>query len=117
MVVCLLRLMYGPFVYDGAEHVIATWTIVIAVARTAAAFVVVLLALRRNGKCCAMRAVCFIVLMLKINFVWTFVPLKSYSSWYVYIESDVQKRKMLQKISVHALTMIRGTFTLHSGRL
>lgn len=42
MVVCLLRLMYGPFVYDGAEHVIATWTIVIAVARTAAVFVVVL---------------------------------------------------------------------------
>lgn len=60
MVVCLLlRLMYGPFVYGSAEHVIATWTIVIAVACSAAVavFVVVgvLLVLRRNGKCCASR--------------------------------------------------------------
>lgn len=56
MVVCLLlRLMYGS-----AEHVIATWTIVIAVARTAAAAVAVIVvfvvrSLRRNGKCCASR--------------------------------------------------------------
>lgn len=126
MVVCLLRLMYGPFVYGSAEHVIATWTVVIAVsvARTAAAVVahaVFVVALHRNGKCYAGRVLyrshAENKFRLDVCSPEVIQQLVIVPAWYVYVESGAHTRKnekCFRNQCVHALAMIRGTFTLHS---